>query len=232
MPRNHGFEHYKGSDLPTAMEYPAYDPTPDDTLDLSQLPVLGERRPSDAEIVAMVRAYNDADGALPRTRQHTLLQDMPDTSDRLVLAHAGSRDEGVSNGILYLKTDKFVYAVGMQDFTNGREDSKGGQSSREVIQRYKNMSARTVPPATMVTAYVEAGGNTYYSLGGDGTHRLAAAKLRGDAYMPVSDVTFVALDDNRITEQLAELERQAAEVDQAATRGFGSAILRWLGKRS
>jgi hypothetical protein len=231
MPKNHNtFHHYGDSDLPTAMTHPAYDKAPDDKLDLASLPVLGERRPSDPEVVAMVRAFNAAPGELPSTPMRTLLQNVPSTEGQMHLAGANTHDGEVSNGILYLKADKFVRAIGLDDFMNGRPDLKNGRPSRDEIRRYAAMSSRTMPPVTAVQAYYEVqSGNTYYSLVGDGAHRLAGSIQRGDEYIPSSEVSFIALEDDIITEQLATLEQEATRTASSTRRRFGQSVLRRLG---
>jgi hypothetical protein len=212
------------------MAHPHYDTDPDDRLDLSSLPVLGERRPSDAEVTALVRAFNAAGGELPDTPMRTLLQSIPETAGQVQLANVGARDDEASNGILYLKASKFVRAIGLDDYVNGRPDLKNGRPSSEVIRKYKAMPYRTLPPVTAVQAYYEVqSGNTYYSLVGDGAHRLAGAILDDADYVPSSEVSFIALEEDVITERLAALAQETTNRPEATRRHMGSSLLRRLG---
>lgn len=225
------FNHYRDSVSPTAMEHPAFDKNPEDTADLTQPIALGNRAPSDPEITRLIRAFNGAPGSLPYTPDRTLLQHVETGDEQRIdrVANINELDPG-SNGIVYLKAEKFIHAVGLAGVVNGRDDLKNGGSSRQVIQKYKNMSPYTMPPVTNVIGYHEhQSGNTYFSLVGDGTHRLAGAILRGDEYIPASSVTFVSLEEDTITQQLVELERRAAEATSATRTRFGGTILRRLG---
>ena len=218
--------------MPTAMEHPAYDREPADMADLTTVGELGKRAPSDPEVIRLIRAFNAAPGALPETPHRTLLEQLAVDADAYragLLADTEVSDDH-SNGIVYLKTEKFVHAVGLSSLLYGRDDLKNGTSSRSVIQKYKDMSPYTMPPVSTVIGYYERqSGNTYYSLIKDGTHRLAGAALRGDEYIPATDVAFVALDDDVITRQLAELEAREAEQQATRRKGFGRGILGRLG---
>lgn len=95
-----------------------------------------------------------------------------------------------------LPVDAFVEAPGFQDWENGRPDLKNGESSKHVIGRYARMPGATAPPIQKVTVYIQPDGKVLCSLAGDGAHRLAAAKKRGDTRIRARDVIFASLEQN------------------------------------
>lgn len=224
--------HYKDSDSPSAMRYPIWDNTPEELPDLKTVNSLGERPASDPELIRLIKAYNEAPGQLPDTPDRTLVQSLPDKAggdSETIVASMATYDEK-SNGIVYLSSEKFVYAPELRDFTNGRDTSKNGRSSKQVINEYKDsMAYDTMPPVEHVRAYYEEqSGNTYYALVGDGAHRLAGAVRRGDEYVPAASVSFVRLETDAISERL---ERMAAYRDEPKRRRLGHTILHRLGIR-
>ena len=231
-PQSKGYylPHYEGSDLPSAMKYPAWDQLPNHLPDLATMQPLGERRASDPEFIRLVQAYNAAGGERPQTHDDTLLESVTIGTDDSteVLASMATHDEK-SNRIVYLKSDKFIVASELRNFTNGRDALKNGRSSKELINKYKDMSYDTMPPVQHVTAYYEVPtGNTYFALVGDGAHRLAGAVRRGDVYIPSISVSFMRLETNSISEQL---EQMAAQEHEAPKHRFGGGILKRLGIR-
>jgi hypothetical protein len=211
------------------MRHPAWDKLPDNLPDLATTEPLGERAASDPELIRLIQAFNQAPGTLPETSNRTLLDTLPETDlegqDALLAAMA--TNDKKSNGIVYLRSDKFVYAAELSDFTNGRDTPKNGRSSKQVINEYKNLPYDTMPPVQHVSAYYEeASGNTFYALVGDGAHRLAGAVRRGDEYVPATSISFVRLAGNGISEQLAQLAERQQEPKR---RRFGREVLRRLG---
>ena len=228
-PQSKGYylPHYEGSELPSAMKHPAWDQLPEHLPDLANMQPLGERVAHDPEFIQLVQAFNAAPGERPQTDSDTLLESVPvDTNDpREVLASMATHDEK-SNRIIYLKSDKFIAASELRNLTDGRDAPKNGRSSKELINRYKNMPYDTMPPVQHVTAYYEAPtGNTYFALAGDGAHRLAGAVRRGDEYIPAISVSFVRVETDSISEQLAQMQTE----EQAPKRKFGDGILKRLG---
>jgi hypothetical protein len=226
--------HYQGSDSPSAMRHPAWDKLPDQLPNLATVESLGERAASDPELIRLIQAYNEAPGRLPETHNRTLLEGLPgeDAESRdAVLATMKTHDED-SNGVVYLRCDKFVYASELCNLINGRDDLKNGRSSKQVISEYKNMPHDTMPPVQHVKAYYEeATGNTFYALVGDGSHRLAGAAMRGDEYIPATSVSFVHLETNVISERLEQLSFHEEE-RKSQRRRFGHGILQSLGIRT
>jgi hypothetical protein len=228
-PKGYYLPHYQGSDSPSAMRHPAWDELPEQLPDLAMVQPMGERTPSDPEIVRLVQAYNQAPGRLPETPSGKLLESLSGADfdgHETPLASVGAQDEN-SNGIIYLRHDKFVHAGDLRDFTNGRNTPKGGRPSSQVIAEYRNKPYDTMPPIQHVIAYYEEkSGNTFYSLTGNGTHRLAAR--RGDEYIPATSVSFIRLDTNSISERLEQLSSQD---DEPKRRRFGRGMLHRLGVR-
>jgi hypothetical protein len=226
--------HYKDSDSPSAMRYPApaWNKEPEQLPDLAMIEPLGERIASDPELIHIIEAYNDAPGRLPETPDRTLLQQLPEEGSDVreaTLASMATYDEK-SNGIVYLSSKKFIYAPELRDFTNGRDTPKNGRSSKQVINEYKDkMTYDTMPPVEHVKAYYEEqSGNTYYALVGDGSHRLAGAVRRGDEYVPATSVSFIRLETNVISEQLEEMLLQQ---EAPKRRRLGHTMLERLGVR-
>lgn len=226
--RGYYLPHYQGSDRPSAMRHPAWDTLPDHLPDLATIKPLGKRAASDPEFIPLVQAYNEAPGHLPDTPNRMLLTSLPDVNEDneyVELASMLDHDDD-SNGIIYLTSEKFVSVVGLEDFVNGRETTKNGRSSKEVINQYAKKSYDAMPPVQHVNAYYEEqSGNTYFALRGDGAHRLAGAVRRGDQYVPATSVVFIRLEGNVISEQLERLMTQEQEVRQ---RSFGERILKFL----
>jgi hypothetical protein len=224
--------HYKGSESPSAMRHPAWDKETESLPDLAIMEPLGERNASDPELIRLTKAYNAAPGQLPETPKRTLLDSLPDVASggvEMTLASTAAQDEGGSNGIHYLDSGKFVYAVELHDFTDGRDTPKGGRSGRDVINEYKNMRYDTMPPVQHVKAYYEEqSGNTFYALVGDGSHRLAGAVRRGDQYIPATSISYVRLETDVISEKLEQMRLQG---EQPGRRRFGRGILDRLGIR-
>lgn len=226
---HYGDSNFEGSDLPSAMPYPTGDQLPKDLPDLATMEPLGERVAHDPEFIHLVQAFNAAPGARPQTDSDTLLESVPEeTNDsREVLASMATHDEK-SNRIVYLKSNKFIAASELRNFTEGRDAPKNGRSSKELINRYKDMPYDTMPPVQHVTAYYEAPtGNTYFALAGDGAHRLAGAVRRGDVYIPAISVSFVRVETDTISDRLAQMQTD----EQAPKRKFGDGILKRLGIR-
>lgn len=226
-PKGYYLPHYQGSELPSAMKYPGIrDLPPEDLPELATMQPLGELTPSSAEAVRLVQAFNYAPGRLLHTPNGTLLESLSGSdfdNHETPLASIGAKDQE-SNGIVYLRHDKFVHAGDLKDFTNGRDTLKNGRPSKEVIARYRGMSYETMPPVQHVIAYYEENsGKTFYSLVGNGTHRLAAR--RGDEYVPATSVSFVRLDTDSISERLEGLASQ----DEGRKRHLGGVILRRFG---
>ncbi len=220
--------HYKDSDSRSAMRHPAWDKETEQLPDLTMVEPVGERVASDPEIIRLTKAFNAAPGRLLETPERTLLKSLPgeEQTESEVLASTAAHDEE-SNGIMYLRSDKFVYASELHDFTNGRDTLKNGRSSKQVINEYKDMPYDTMPPVQHVKAYYEAAtGNTYYALVGDGAHRLAGAVRRGDEYIPATSISYVRLETSAISEQL---EQMRVEAGQPVRRRFGRDMLRRLG---
>lgn len=225
--------HYPDSDKPSAMRHPAYGELSGGRSELKLAQPMGERAASDPEIVRLIQAYNQAPGQLPDTRSGELLQTLPGDGDgrKGSLASINTLDEG-SNGIVYLRRDKFVYAVGLRNYTTGRDTPKGGVSSKKVIDAHSSMPSTTMPPLLHVQAfYEENSGQTFYALVGDGTHRLASAYRRGDEYVPVSYASFYRLEEDSISDKLKELSLHQNEQSER-TRHVGHTLLSRLGIRS
>ena len=228
-PKGYYLPHYQGSELPSAMKYPDYrDELPSDLPDLASVQLTEKLTPSSLEAVRLVQAFNEAPGSLPETSNGTLLDNLsgPDfDGQETPMASIGIKDEE-SNGIVYLRHDKFVHAGELKDYANGRDTLKNGRPSKEVIAKYRGMSYKTMPPVEQVIGYYEEpSGNTYYSLVGNGTHRLAAR--RGDAYVPATSISFVRLDTNAISDRLEQMAMQ----EEGRKRRFGGGILKCLGIR-
>lgn len=225
--------HYPNSDKPSAMRHPAYGELSGAMPDIGTVELMGECEPSDPEIVRLIQAYNQKPGGLPDTKSGELLQSLPmfDSGDVTLLASINALDED-SNGIVYLRRDKFVYGVGLRNYTTGRDTLKGGVSSKKVIDANSSKPSMTMPPLLHVQAfYEEKSDKTFYALVGDGTHRLASAYRRGDEYVPVSYVSFYRLEENSISEMLEELSSRQDEQGEQTHRRFGHALLSRLGIR-
>ncbi len=126
---------------------------------------------------------------------------VPADAKRRVFAHTElPRDlpEGapVEDWSMELPVNAFVEAPGFQDWENGRPDLKNGKSSKRVIGRYACMPGVTAPPIQKVIVYIQPDGKVLCSLVGDGAHRLAAAKKRGDTRIRARDVIFASLERN------------------------------------
>lgn len=79
-----------------------------------------------------------------------------------------------------LPVDMFVGATGIDHFTEGRGGLKNGSSSKEVIKAYAKLPPPEGPSLSGVVIYVTPSGEAFAYVHGDGSHRLAAAKMRGD----------------------------------------------------
>jgi hypothetical protein len=236
-PKGFYLPHYPDPGKPSAMRHPFYGELPGDMPNLATVEPMGEHAPSDPEIVRLIQAFNQARGGLPHERRGELLETLPKSSadHNTTLASIKARDEN-NNGIVYLRlvddddNDKFVYAVGLRDFTNGRDTPKNGGSSKKKIEAYSKKPSDTMLPLRHVQAFYEAGsGRTYFALVGDGTHRLASAYRRGDEYVPVSSVSFYRLDENSISEKLEELSSRQDEQSEPTHRRIGHKLLSLLG---
>ena len=226
-PKGHHLPHYQGSELPSAMKYPdTGDVLPDSLPDLASMQPMERLIPSSPEAVLLIQAFNEAPGSLPESPNGMLLENLagPDfNGHQTPLTSIGTQDEK-SNGIVYLRHDKFVHAGELKDYVNGRDTPKNGRRSKEIINKYRSMSYKTMPPIQHVIAYYEEqSGNTYYSLVGNGTHRLAAR--RGDEYVPAVSVSFVRLDTDAISARLEQISTQ----EEQTKRRFGDNILKRLG---
>src|SRR6266540_4666465 len=83
---------------------------------------------------------------------------------------------------VHLPVRNFVSAAGLQDWNNGRGGPKGdayGASSRQKIREYAR-KGEPMPPIGFVKALVQPDGRVLYAATQDGSHRVAAAHLRGD----------------------------------------------------
>ncbi len=226
--------HYPDPGKPSAMRHPVYGELSGDMPDLATVEPMGERASSDPEIVRLIQAFNQAPGQLPDTRSGELLQTLPgdDRGYKIPLASIKALDED-SNGIVYLRRDKFVYGVGLRNYTTGRDTPKNGVSSKKVIDANSLKPSTTMPPLLHVQAFYEANsGQTFYALVGDGTHRLASAYHRSDGYdehVPVSYVSFYRLDENSISEKLEELSSRQDEQSEPTHRRIGHKLLSLLG---
>ncbi len=236
QPKEKGYHlpHYKDSELPSAMKYPSpWDVAPENLPDLATIAPLDKRAASDPEMIQLIQTYNASPGHLPETPSRALLQSLPNNNPdtpQEIIASMATYDER-SNGVVYLRADKFVYAPELRDFTNGRDSPKNGRPSKYWINKYREMPYQTMPPIKQTIAYYEElSGKTYYALVDDGAHSLAGAVARGDEYIPAASVSFVRLQTNVISEQLDQLS--AAEQEAKPThRSFGASILHCLGVR-
>lgn len=223
--------HYPDSDKPSAMQHPFYGELDGELPDLRTVQPMGELAPSNPEAVLLLQAFDHAGGRLPETRNGELLQTLPkfNSDQKITLASINAHDKN-SNGIVYMPVDKFVYAVGLQNYTTGRDTPKNGVSSKSVIAANSRRSGDTMPPLSHVQAfYEEKSGQTFFALVGDGTHRLAGAYRRGDEYVPVSYVSFYRLKENSISEKLEELSAHQSEQGEQKRRRFGRTFLSRLG---
>jgi hypothetical protein len=102
--------------------------------------------------------------------------------------------------IIALPVSNFIAAPEFTDWINGRSDGKkNGRVSKKVIAEYAKQPSETAPPISMAIAYRQPNGLVAYELVGDGAHRLAAAKKRGDEYIKViNGVSLVELEQDYI----------------------------------
>ena len=102
--------------------------------------------------------------------------------------------------LVALPVSNFVAAPEFTDWVNGRSDGrKNGRASKKVIAEYAKQPSESAPPISMAIAYRQPNGLVVYELVGDGAHRLAAAKKRGDQYINVMNgVSLVELEQDYI----------------------------------
>ena len=94
-----------------------------------------------------------------------------------------------------LPVELFVAAPMIKDWREGRmSESKGGESSRDIIRQYAEMNPKTSPPIRSVDIVVDSDGGVFLALQGDGAHRLCAAKMRGDREILCREVNIVRLN--------------------------------------
>jgi hypothetical protein len=98
-----------------------------------------------------------------------------------------------------LAVDKFIIIAGQ-----GRVESGDDLLNDATTKRYARMSGETAAPISNATAYVQANGETFYVLYGDGFHRLAAAKKRKrDKTIRATGLSVYQLSGNAFSEALA-----------------------------
>ena len=95
-----------------------------------------------------------------------------------------------------LPVDKFTYAPEFTNWQDGRVDAKNGRPSASVIAKYARMRGDTAAPIQHVVVYMQPDGKVFCGLVGDGAHRLAAAKRRGDSSIRARDVLFARVEKN------------------------------------
>ena len=94
-----------------------------------------------------------------------------------------------------LPVELFVAAPMIKDWQEGRvSESKGGKSSRDIIRQYTEMDPKTSPSIRKVDIVVDSDGGVFLALQGDGTHRLCAAKMRGDREILCRGISVVRLN--------------------------------------
>ena len=145
---------------------------------------------------ALTSAVAAAEGPAPDTYFH-----VPSTVETTTFAHTVLPDnlpEGapVEQWAVELPVDKFVEAPDFVNWHDGRDGKKNGMSSKKKIRQYARMPGRTAAPITHVIVYMQPNGKVFCGLAGDGAHRLAAAKLRGDESIYARDVVFAKLHED------------------------------------
>lgn len=94
-----------------------------------------------------------------------------------------------------LPVELFVAAPMIKDWREGRvSESKGGKSSRDIIRQYAGMNPKASPPIRSVDIIVDSDSRVFLALQGDGTHRLCAAKMRGDREILCRGISIVRLN--------------------------------------
>lgn len=94
-----------------------------------------------------------------------------------------------------LPVELFVAAPMIKDWREGRMlESKGGESSRDIIRQYAGMNPKTSPPIRSVDVVVDSDGEVFLALQGDGAHRLCAAKMRRDREILCREISIVRLN--------------------------------------
>lgn len=147
--------------------------------------VIGQGPLSADEAHLVIRALH----ASPRLKAPLFVQGLP-ISDRIAALSADA-------GPVYLPTSNFVYAAGMADWVHGhgrRVDDR--LTGNQLIRSYARKRS-TPPPISFVSVDVQPDGLALYSSVHDGGHRVAAAHLRGDPFVPVgSNITIRRLPRN------------------------------------
>ena len=121
----------------------------------------------------MALSYNH-----PRAIDSESLRDM-DYSKRINFVNPKDWSD-VDASPVRLPVGMFVGAVGIDHFIEGRDGLKSGSPSKKVIKSYAKRSPQEGPSLSSVDIYVTPSGEAFAYVHGDGSHRLAAAKMRGD----------------------------------------------------
>lgn len=160
--------------------------------DAEPLPIGDER------LNVLVDGVFAAEGPAPNTYL-VPPSDMPHQAvARTVLPEQLSEGAPVETWSIPLPVDKFTHAPEFVDWYEGRRDSKNGRSSAQVIAHYARMRGSTAAPIQHVIVYMQPDGKVFCGLVGDGAHRLAAAKRRGDTTIQARDVLFTRIEQNVI----------------------------------
>ena len=143
---------------------------------------------SDSRLTAIVPALNVA--SIEPVKVPIPLKDLDDLNNRSSLITRIKPDE--DNYAVPLPVASFIAAPGLRDWGEGRGEVvwRNGKeiNSRDLICEYIQYPGKTAPPISGVIVYITPNGSVISVLFTDGTHRLCAARRRGNADIMATDV--------------------------------------------